>query len=61
MQIGWIRSEQEHDAAVARIADLISAAPGTPEGDELNALATAVDAWGTEHDPIDPPPTARHR
>jgi HTH-type transcriptional regulator/antitoxin HigA len=50
-----IRSENDHDAAVARIAELIGAKPGTPEGDELDVLATLVDAWETKHHPMDAP------
>ncbi len=50
-----IRSEGDHDAAVARIAELLGASPGTAEGDELDVLATLVDAWEAQHHPIDPP------
>lgn len=50
-----IRSEEDHDAAVARIAELIGAAPDTPEGDELDILATLADAWEARNHPIDPP------
>jgi HTH-type transcriptional regulator/antitoxin HigA len=53
-EITSIRSDGDHDIAIARIADLMGAQPGTPEGDELDALATLVDAWETEHSPIDP-------
>ncbi len=44
-----IRSEKDHERAVARIGQLISAAPGTPEGDELDVLATLVDAYEAKH------------
>jgi HTH-type transcriptional regulator / antitoxin HigA len=50
-----IRTEEDHDAAVARIAELMGSAPGTPTGDELDVLATLVDAWETKHHPMDPP------
>ena len=44
-----IRNEKDYDRAVARIGHLISAAPDTPEGDELNVLATLVDAYEAKH------------
>jgi HTH-type transcriptional regulator/antitoxin HigA len=50
-----IRNEADHDAAVARIADLMGSAPGTPESDELDVLATLVDAWEAKYQPIDAP------
>jgi HTH-type transcriptional regulator / antitoxin HigA len=50
-----IRSEEDHDAAVARIAELMGSPVGTPEGDELDVLATLVDAWETKNHPIEPP------
>ena len=28
---------------------------GTPEGDRLDVLATLIDAYESEHHPIDPP------
>jgi HTH-type transcriptional regulator/antitoxin HigA len=50
-----IRSEADHEAAVAEIERLWGAKGGTPEGDRLDVLATLVDAYEAEHDPIDPP------
>lgn len=50
-----IRSELDHERAVARIGQLMSAAPGTPEGDELDVLATLVDAYEAKHYPMDAP------
>lgn len=55
MQIRPIRTEQDHRAAVARIEELMSAAPDSPEGDELDVLATLVDAYETKHHVIDAP------
>jgi HTH-type transcriptional regulator/antitoxin HigA len=55
MQIRPIRTEQDHQAAVARIETLMSAAPDSLEGDELDVLATLVDAYETKHHPIDAP------
>lgn len=50
-----IRNEKDYDRAVARIGHLISAAPDTPEGDELNVLATLVDAYEAKHYLMDAP------
>jgi HTH-type transcriptional regulator / antitoxin HigA len=55
IQVRPVRTEQDHDAAVERIAALMSAKPGTPEGDELDVLATLVDAWEAKNHPIDAP------
>ncbi len=55
MQIRPIRSEADHEAAVARIAELISARPDTAEGEELDVLATLVDAYEAKHDSVDAP------
>jgi HTH-type transcriptional regulator/antitoxin HigA len=50
-----IRNEEDHDAAVARIGELMGAVAGTPEGDELDVLATLAEAWETKNHPIDAP------
>src|SRR5579872_401611 len=50
-----IRSEADYEAALAEIERLWGARSGTPEGDRLDVLATLVDAYESEHDPIDPP------
>ncbi len=50
-----IRTEKDHEAAIARIAELMGAKPGTPEGDELDVLATLVDVYEAKHYPIDVP------
>lgn len=50
-----IRTERDHAEAVARIDAIFTAKPGTPELDELDVLATLVDAYEREHHPIDPP------
>ncbi|HEX6494003.1 MAG TPA: hypothetical protein VF018_00875 [Acidobacteriaceae bacterium] len=54
-QIHSIRTECDHERAVARIGKLMSARPGTPEGDELDVLATLVDAYEAKHHVIDAP------
>ena len=55
MQIHPIRTEHDHELSVKRIEKLISAAPGTAEGDELDVLATLVDAYEAKNNAIDAP------
>jgi HTH-type transcriptional regulator / antitoxin HigA len=55
MEIHPIRTEADHDSAVARIAELIGAKPDTAEGEELDILATLVDAYEAKHHAIDLP------
>jgi len=55
MQIRPIRTEQDYDDALARVAHLMGSAPGSPEGDELEVLAILLDAYETKHFPMDAP------
>ena len=50
-----IRTQADHEAAMAEIERLWGAKIGTPEGDRLDVLATLVDAYETKHYPMDPP------
>jgi HTH-type transcriptional regulator / antitoxin HigA len=50
-----IRSEEDHAEALERVAELMGAPPGTADGDELDVLATLVDAWEAQNHPIDAP------
>lgn len=50
-----IKSEQDLDAAFARIDEIIGAQPGTPEGEELELLSELVWAYEQRHHPINPP------
>jgi HTH-type transcriptional regulator/antitoxin HigA len=50
-----IRTERDHANALARIDEIFAAIPGTPEFDELDVLATLVEAYEKIHHPIDPP------
>ena len=50
-----IRSESDYQAALAEIERLWGAKSGTPEGDRLEIVATLVDAYENEHEPMDPP------
>ena len=55
MNIRPIKSERDYELALQRIDDLMEAASGTPEGDELDILATIVSAYEDKHFPIDLP------
>jgi antitoxin component HigA of HigAB toxin-antitoxin module len=46
-------TERDYERAVARIAELMNARPGTPDGAELDALATLVDAYEAKHHGMD--------
>jgi HTH-type transcriptional regulator/antitoxin HigA len=50
-----IRSEADHEEALAEVERLWGARSGTPEGDRLDVLATLIDAYESAHHPIDPP------
>ena len=55
MEIRPIRNEQDYEAALARIDELMDARAGTPEGDELDVLATLVEAYEARQIPIEAP------
>lgn len=55
MEIRPIRSGRDYDAALQRIESLWGAIPGTEAGDELDVLATLVEAYERQHFPIDLP------
>src|SRR5260370_16585198 len=50
-----IRSEADYEWALAKIEKLWGAPSASAEGDRLDVLATLIDAYETEHYPIDPP------
>ena len=50
-----IRNEADYEASLARIDELVEAKPGTPEGDELDLLATLVELYEKDVYPIGPP------
>jgi len=55
MRIQPVRTDAEHDAALARITQLMGAEPGTEASDELEILVTLVDAFELKHFPINVP------
>lgn len=50
-----IRSERDYEHALAEVEEFWGAKAGTPEGDRLDILATLIEAYETEHYPMDPP------
>jgi HTH-type transcriptional regulator / antitoxin HigA len=50
-----IRTKADYTSALAEVERLWGAKTGTPEGDRLDVLATLIDAYETEHYPMDPP------
>jgi HTH-type transcriptional regulator / antitoxin HigA len=50
-----IRSEADYQAALSEIERLWGAKAGTPDGDRLDVVATLIDAYESENEPMDPP------
>jgi HTH-type transcriptional regulator / antitoxin HigA len=50
-----IRTEEDYAAALVEVQRLWGAPAGTPRGDRLDVLATLIDAYEAEHDPMEPP------
>ena len=55
MAIRPIRNSSDHESALKRIQALMSAKPGTDQGDQLDVLATLVDAYEAKNFPVDSP------
>ena len=57
MDIRPIRTKADYKATLKEVSGLVETdpAPGTPEGDRLDILATLVQAYEARHFPIDPP------
>jgi HTH-type transcriptional regulator / antitoxin HigA len=53
MDIRPIRTDQDHQAALAQIEALWGADEGTPEGDRLDVLATLVEVYEERRWPMD--------
>jgi HTH-type transcriptional regulator/antitoxin HigA len=50
-----IRTDADHEAALAELERLWGAKTGSPEGDRLDVLATLIDAYEAERFAMDPP------
>ncbi|NEN24769.1 hypothetical protein G3O08_14785 [Cryomorpha ignava] len=55
MDIRPIKTEQDYNAAISRIEELLGAKMDTPEGDEFDLLVTLVEFYEMKHYPIAPP------
>ena len=55
MTIRPVRNDRDHAAALHRIEALMDAEAGTAAADELDVLATLVEAYEDRHFPIDEP------
>lgn len=55
MEINPIRTRANHRAALKEIESLMSARPGTPEGERLDVLVTLVEAWERKRLPMELP------
>jgi HTH-type transcriptional regulator/antitoxin HigA len=53
IRIRPIKTEADYDAALARAAALMDAEEGTAEADELDILATLIEAYEDRHYPMD--------
>jgi HTH-type transcriptional regulator/antitoxin HigA len=50
-----IRTKADYEKALSEVERLWGAKSGTSEGDRLDILATLIDAYETQHYPMDPP------
>lgn len=55
MDIRPIKTEADYQATLTEVATLMTAEPGTSEGDRLDILVTLIEAYEREHYPIDFP------
>jgi HTH-type transcriptional regulator/antitoxin HigA len=55
MEIKPIRTKADHRAALKEIEILMSARPGTLEGERLDVLVTLVEAWEKKRCPMESP------
>ncbi len=52
MIIKPIRNEKDYEAALARVREIWDSEEGTPESDELDILATLIEAYGDKRYPL---------
>jgi HTH-type transcriptional regulator/antitoxin HigA len=55
MTIKPIRNDEELKAAFQRLEAIFQAEPGSPEADEMEVLATLIEAYENKHYAITPP------
>src|SRR5258706_10343660 len=54
-EVKAIRSGSDYEAELKEVERLWGAKSGTRDGDRLDVLATLIDAYESEHYPMDPP------
>lgn len=55
MDIKPIKTDEDYRATLREIESLMSAAPGSPEGERLDILVTLLSAYEQQHFPLDLP------
>ncbi len=55
MKIKPVRTKADYERALREIERMWGAKEGTPRGNQLEVLATLVEAYERKHFPIDPP------
>jgi len=55
MDVKPVKTEQDYRATLQEIGLLMTAEPGTPEGERLDVLVTLVEAYERVHFPLDLP------
>ena len=50
-----IKTKADYEASLAEMERLWGARSGTPDGDRLDILATLIDAYESDHFPMNPP------
>ena len=55
VKVNPIRSEEDYDAALARLSEIFQAEIGTLEGDERDILVDLVECYEDKHHPIELP------
>jgi HTH-type transcriptional regulator/antitoxin HigA len=51
-EVKTIQNSADHRAAMAEVKRLWGSKKGTPDGDRLDVLATLIDAYEAQHEPI---------
>lgn len=54
MNIRPIKTADDYEHALARLDQLMEAGFGSPQGDELDVLATLIEAYEKKHFPVEP-------
>src|SRR5258708_34100580 len=55
MEIKPIKNERDYEQALRRVESLWNSPEGSPESDELDVLATLIEAYEREHYPLELP------